>query len=436
MFVVKCDKVFNLTIVCFLVILFIINPIRFFAPKYSIIFLLIITLFVIAATRWKLLKIQKIGRWFYLFMLFHLVLFLFYWNNITTVINILSLLISYMTLYYLVVMAIKYNGVEKFQKILFKSIIVLAFLSFLVSIFLTMFKWSSAPTWFPWESVGSNKRLLLIDGKSVGHSPIIWLMVFALSFLFKMLAERKGNKLFIIFIITFFIFCLIESKTRISLILIIWLLLCSLAYWKYFSVKYMVLILIIIVGSFFLSVVKPTFYTHLTHGVRSVQEYIPFLRIDTGSSDENLDIYAGRLLLNLSLINLSIENPWIGVGHSHQIIQYGITAQDTGQVLASSETVLRMLAKYGLIYFILMLVFILTPMWRAVRGYYKDNVFVISVCGVIILTGLSSSLMENLYGTSGFFAIFLILFHFQKREMWKNRNLAGVWSVRKSKGVH
>jgi len=127
------------------------------------------------------------------------------------------------------------------------------------------------------------------------------------------------------------------------------------------------------------------------------------------------------------LISAAIEHPWFGIGHSDDRMRYGVTQEGfiayREDAVASTESGLRMLAKYGAFYYSSLLLFILTPIFRAFKGYYKDNIFVIAVCSIIFLTAIGRTIFENLYGLSGLFTIILLTFHLTKPYR-KSRGLA------------
>ena len=142
------------------------------------------------------------------------------------------------------------------------------------------------------------------------------------------------------------------------------------------------------------------------------------------------------------LINAAIEHPWFGVGHADDRLRYGVTKDGhiayKGNAAASSESGLRMWAKYGSIYYLFLLVFITLPIYRAFRGLYRDNIFVISISGIILITGIGGTLFENLYNINGLFTIVLLFFSlsFSRKVVRKGRPIIGSvvevqkWGVR------
>jgi hypothetical protein len=105
--------------------------------------------------------------------------------------------------------------------------------------------------------------------------------------------------------------------------------------------------------------------------------------------------------------------------------------------VALSESGLRMLAKYGSIYYLFLILFIITPIFRAFKGYYKNNIFVIATCGVIFLSGMGGSIFENLYGMSGLFTIILLIFHLMKpyKKIRARRHLSKFEAVDRQLGL-
>jgi hypothetical protein len=164
---------------------------------------------------------------------------------------------------------------------------------------------------------------------------------------------------------------------------------------------------------FYLNLLNPLYQPRVDSAINSLQKTFPSIRI-IASTTSVISIYSGRDVLNIALISLFAEHPWFGAGHSAPMLVYGLNSN--GEIaydennITGSESMARMLAKYGLFYFCVLFLFVLTPLIRAFNFYYKDNVFVISVCSIILVSGLNGSIFENLYNISSIFTIMILMY--------------------------
>ena len=146
-----------------------------------------------------------------------------------------------------------------------------------------------------------------------------------------------------------------------------------------------------------------------------LQKAIPSLRIVASTQSSSISAFNGRDVLTNALLSSFSQQPWFGMGHSAPILRYGVDANGyvayySENHIATSESMLRMLVKYGVFYFGILLSFTLIPLIRAFKGYYKDNTFVISICSIILISGLNGNIFENLYDISALFAILILTF--------------------------
>jgi len=374
----------------------------------------------------------KLSWSFWLLILLNIILLLVYLADANSVLNITTLLLSYLALFYLVSRSIDLQGEIKFQDSLFCILSLILLAIFLLSPILTLLQWHNAPEYYPWEAFYSDARLFVPHG--AGHSNVMWLMAFVSAFLIRDISRgKKRSNPVKYFFVVFFSICLIATKSRLALIFIAILLFEWIAYQGLFNKKIFAVICLTLPVLYILSILNPFFNNQVIESVSKMQESIPGVRIQASSHLQGeSSIYAGRYILNLALVDEAIEHPWFGVGHSDDLLRYGVDRNGFpaygGNKLSSSESGLRVWTEYGTIYFLVLLMFITIPIFRAMRGYYRDNIFVIAVCGIIFGSAIGGSVFENLYGMSGLFAIILIYFHLMKpcKMKWKTPHILGL----------
>ena len=356
-------------------------------------------------------------------ILINMIMLAFYIRDRDSAINLSTLILSYLSLFYVVSKGIEHYGSYEFEDLIFKNIAWILLISLAASPILTLLQWPNAPEYFPWDAFFTDNRFLLITGKNVGHSNAMWLMAFTAAFVMQLQWNRKRR---LNFLDSFFIFLLFwglfATKSRLALVFIGLLLMAWINYAKLFSKRIYASMIIISTPLFIFSIISPTLNLKTVELVRNIQNKFPSIRISASTERELPEesyVYSGRYWLNKMLIGTIKENPWFGVGHSDDRIQFGIDrngfiVSDREDAAASSESGLRMWAKYGSIYYFALLLFIITPIFRAIKGYYRNNTFVISTCGIIFISGMGGTIFENLYGISGLFAMILIMFHIMR----------------------
>jgi len=356
---------------------------------------------------------------------------LVFFDDKQSAINIITLMVSYISLFWLVSRSIDICGSFVTKNTVFKNISILLIISFVISLILTLLQWpASAPNYFPWEAFYSDKRLLLITGNNVGHSNAMWLMAFSgVYFIRKRYYILNKDRKIIYDLLTIMLFLfLVATKSRLALIFIGVLIMTWLCYRKILGRHFFSIFMLVLPPLYFLSIVVPFINNKTVEFTETLQNAIPSVRLSPSSHLQGEEsVYTGRYALNLMLISAAIEHPWFGIGHSDDRMRYGVTQEGfiayREDAVASTESGLRMLAKYGAFYYSSLLLFILTPIFRAFKGYYKDNIFVIAVCSIIFLTAIGRTIFENLYGLSGLFTIILLTFHLTKPYR-KSRGLA------------
>ncbi len=196
-FRVKKHRIISWILFVFLITLFVFWDI-FIGPEnskyFSFVYLALGMLFMILRVPYILFKRAWI---FFLLIIINFVALLVHFSDSASLLNTITLVISYTVLYYLVVGGMKYLGNSAFEETVFKYLLYVLLISLIVSPILTFFKWPYATSYYPWEALFSDKRFLLIVGsigKDVGHSKAMWLMAFCGIFVTKRIFAQKTLK--------------------------------------------------------------------------------------------------------------------------------------------------------------------------------------------------------------------------------------------------
>ena len=388
------------------------------ARYFSFIYAIIIPILLLTA---KIPSLHLRRMWcFWLLISSHLIALLVYIGDVPSAINLITLILSYLSIFYLVSKSVEVYGDLVFERMVFKYVGWILIIMFSLSPVLTLLHWpANAPEYFPWEALYTDKRLLLIIGQNVGHSNSMWLMAFTAAYImsYNFRVRHRHWKVGIIFLVLFLLWMLIETKSRLALVFISIIVMAWLSYRKLLPSSLYAVIILITPLLYFGSIVIPSIKYETISLVENIQSNLPSIRLAASSDLQGTaSVYSGRYVLNTMLIGAAKEGPWFGVGHSDDRLIFGankdgFAAAGEDVAVAKSESGLRMLAKYGVIYYSILLLFVIMPIVRAVRGYYIDNIFVITICGIILLSGIGASTFENLYGISGLYAIILLLFH-------------------------
>ena len=135
-----------------------------------------------------------------------------------------------------------------------------------------------------------------------------------------------------------------------------------------------------------------------------------FFRTDLQGNDTSIyagDLTAGRAELNSLLISGISTSPLTGLGHGHPMLQSGL--KDSAGHGASSESGLRLAAKYGIPYFIAILVLISLPFRAFSINDKKLRILSISFSSGLILMLTANATLEAPHSFEFFFYICLSL---------------------------
>lgn len=290
----------------------------------------------------------------------------------------------------------------------------------------------NAPSFFPWEALTGERRLILLTSMEVGHSLTLWLN--ALALVGRITRSREDViKPFNVAVIMFLIITLYLTKARISLLILYFVFagimlrivplqpkLRSIAVvaaaWMYFIV-------------YFLLQFNPNYQVALSVAAMNVQRSVPAVRVL--SENKKSEVFATRDILNRELAVLSQEQPFTGVGASHSFFVYGPDLEGAkakfrvvnGQVqrIGGSESPLRLVAKLGVPIGILFLALLL----KASRSsLHLGNSLLASLSiSMIVLTMASEATFENMFSLGGYFFFICLIIIESRRKLTRCEDL-------------
>lgn len=292
-------------------------------------------------------------------------------------------------------------------------------LSFLVSILLTAVGWPMAPDYFPWEAFYSDKRLLLIAGEGVGHSPSLWALAFLAAFTIHRFGIQRRYKAALVLVLAALVLLLLATKSRLALLYLLNLLLMALAYKKVPFARILVRVVPAAYAvAFLLLAVSPELGAGVNLAAQAAQREVgDWIRITPGE-ESRATVFAGRDVLNRALRSASMEKPMQGLGDGADILQYGVdedgnVAYDPDHRRAGSESVLRLAVKYGWPYFAALAFFLGSIPFQLTKLPPRERILKGGMWGMCVESIASEGGMENFYSVSGLFLFLMCLFLFQ-----------------------
>lgn len=340
-------------------------------------------------------------------------------QNIESVLNAGSLVVSIVSIAGAAYMVTRQSDLNSVDLSLEKWLWISLGASFFISTALTAIKWPTAPVYFPWEAFYTDKRLLLIYGTQIGHTPSLWVSAFLAAFTLHRLASQKRNRLGLTLILGFLVICLIATKSRLALVYILNILVMALAYKKIPITRALVYSLPAIFSlAFLLFSIFPNIGTLVNSTAQVAQQIVGDKVRITPETQAGVTVFSGRDVLNRAMLSASFEKPFQGLGDEADILLYGITregkiAKDPDQKLANSESVLRLAIKYGWPYFFVLTLFLASiPFWL-MRLPRADQVLKVGLWGMCVESIATQGGMEIFYDISGLFLFLLCIFMFE-----------------------
>lgn len=248
----------------------------------------------------------------------------------------------------------------------------------------------------PTSDLITGNRLRLLSGSNTGHSVLISLSFVGLILCYSKISLFSGKLRWPA--TALFILLLILSKSSVSWLL----LLSSTTIFIIESIRHRIGRAATF-GYFLLAIT-------LIVALSNFETLMTFFRTDLQGNDTSIyagDLTAGRAELNSLLISGISTSPLTGLGHGHPMLQSGL--KDAAGHGASSESGLRLAAKYGIPYFISILFLISLP-FRAFSINNKNlRILSISFSSGLLLMLTANATLEAPHSFEFFFYICLSL---------------------------
>jgi len=366
------------------------------------------------------------------FLILHAVWLIVYLSDRESLVNLAALAVSIAAAMFLLSALVRQVPYVLLERVLFLSILACLVLSFPLSILLTSVGWPSAPDLYPWAAVLKGERMLLVSGRDVGHSPVVWLAGFVGVYAAAGAAGRAGHLRWRRGVwwalVLAAILVLLASRTRLgvvysALIVVAWLCARGVIALRWAAIPLMALPLAILA----VAVVQPL-QGATESVVRAAQEHASWVRLQA-SDNGQFSVMSGRELLTDRLLRRSLESPVWGLGDGDELLQYGIdwkgnVARFGGADLAS-ESSFRMAVKYGWTYYFFLALLLLVPMSRIIASGAKTSSVVLFFWLLLILTTwVANGGFESYYTISGLFLVMVMLAHGYKMDSSETGRMA------------
>ena len=126
--------------------------------------------------------------------------------------------------------------------------------------------------------------------------------------------------------------------------------------------------------------------------------------------------FSGRDKLNQYLLSEISKKPFFGIGHTDDVFKYGVgtdlnIAYDLKKS-ASSESIIVIAAKYGLPYFLILMIFIIFIPFTFYNLKKNELALFQNFWSIIFISVMSSGGLLSMYGISGFYFLILCILYF------------------------
>jgi hypothetical protein len=342
--------------------------------------------------------------------------------------NIAVTTVSFLAIYLSLSKAVERLGVQQVEKRVYDVLIWATLIMFPLSTLLTLVHYPTAPSAYFWQADNATgNRMLLMRGNSAeegsraasgfGHSDVIWVAGFFLALNEKVRRNIQVlGRRWIRHILILLAGCaiLILSGGRIALILMLEAFLVFLHYRKLLNIRIFALINLGLMAFYLLLCFSLPASLAVQAIIYRVQGSLPAIRLGQ-SEDSSSSLLSNREELNVQLVNESRRHPFVGEGHGAPILSYGIdkygsVASGSEDRALSTESGLRLVVAYGYPYFILQIMFMAWPMWKAVRNRSEDPGMACAVSGMVLLTFVSEGAFENWYSVTLLLGIMTVLY--------------------------
>lgn len=305
-----------------------------------------------------------------------IVLIFVHQNSIPTAVNLVSLLVA--DVYALSLGSLFARlSMEKFTNILFRTAVWTILAGTLVSVLLSQ---TGLDVGNPIEGLLEERRFRILAITAAGHSVAIELASLALICLLSGFIRVKGRLIygFVLSVI------LIIAGSLTSILCLVVILGVSAFEWPSKGV----------LARTFVHLSLICLVAWVVSDGESFNILLKWFRVSVVGQDEAMyhggDFTAGRKMLTIMMLELANGAPWVGVGHEHHWLQYGVMAL-TGEKGAMSETPLRLAAKYGWAFFVIVLATTFIPLWHGMLSKGRERVFFIAFGYCVLIISLSGT---------------------------------------------
>ena len=346
---------------------------------------------------------------YFLFIFFYL---LYYFNETSSLLNLINILVSVLFFASLAYKVSLNLSLEKFVIFHKKHLSIIFFLSCLSTTFLTFVDYPNIINYYLWETIGFNSlRFLLLSPINFGHSSANFISLILLVFFLYELLHYK-NKFYNLLMVIFFFIIIFSTKSLTTVISSFLILAFSSLYLlkkNLFEISRNSVLLIL-----FLFIV---FSLKNIQSDNVLNNFNFFYEFSQNYNDTiKYNFFSGRDYLNSFLYENIIKKPILGHGNTHDIFIYGVdkfsqVAYNTPRE-AGSESFLIIPFKYGLIYTIVLLVYIFCTSKFNNKITYKQNLILLNIWQVIFVTVITGGYFVNYYTISGIFFLFISINYF------------------------
>lgn len=422
-------RFFYLFLVVYLVLLFVLFELF---PRYSryLSFYIVSPLIIVFYFDESILMLLKRNSFFHICLLMQILLIFYYINDFDSLLNLSMLFLTFVSLNRIALWGAYYYGSKNIQKTLACILPKIGICVFFISIMLTTIGWPTAPDWYPWEALYTNKRFVLMKTTTT-HNILFWILGFPLAYWTRsyFLSKNKNIRVVNFISIAIVVFIFLISKSRKGILYVFAIILSIFSYKRVLSPFILGAISILLVFCLFLLFTFPFVAESIFSYMKSIQKVLKFTRILSDYEDAGRALTSGRDILSISLLKYSSLKPLTGLGDSHEVFKYGISKQGVVDIKAektmSSESPLFLAVKYGWPYFIACMIIIFVPFVKAMRNYYGDySIYVITCINMIMYYLVTENFFVHTYSTSGFFLLQIFFFSFwgTKKKSSKLRN--------------
>ena len=411
----KFKIIFLFTLYYIFILSFFVNEL--IPHRFNVLIFMVLIPFVYSKNVFSLKNYLNLTNYF----LINIVVLIFYIFELNTVLNLLQVLIA--TFFFSCLgygISAKYN-INEFIKILIENLMIIFFISIILTTILTLIGYPFIINYYFWNTFSSDGsavfKILTKDG--TGHSsantilPVLFCLV-----QYNFFKKDNNKKLLSLFLMILFAYLAYLTQSRTTHFLIILILLSSFTYlgfsWfeKYFKIT------IIIIGLLFLSLsAKPTYsYSSFESKILDfVTSLDPFTDEEKKLNNTSV-FFSARDKLNQYLLSEISKKPFFGIGHNDDVFKYGV-GSDLNiaynlKKSASSESIMVIPAKYGLPYFLILIIFIIFIPFSFYNLKKNELALFQNFWSIIFISTISSGGLLSMYGISGFYFLILCILYF------------------------